>query len=66
MERTIEDGYDEISIFIKRTVQIKEYEPLTVGVTLKRMIEPEERKKEINNLMIDLEEEVNYFLGIKE
>ena len=66
MPKTIEDGYDEIVVFVKRTRQIKEYEPLTVGATIKRMVDPNDKSKVINNLLIDLEEEVNFFLGIED
>jgi len=66
MEKSIENGYDEINVFVRRTRQIKEFEPLVVGATVKRMVKSEDKNREINNLLIDIEEEVNFFLGIEE
>lgn len=66
MEKTIENGYDEITVYVRRTRQMKEYEPLVVHTGVKRMVKIEDKNKEINNLLCDLEEEVNFFLGIEE
>ena len=55
----------EISVTVKRTVQIREYEPLTVQATLKKSVPYDEAKSFMRESLLDVEEQVYEFLGIK-
>jgi len=58
MSKKIEDGYDEIEVRMAKTIQEKQFEPLQIAVSLKRMIVPEEVSSEVQEIAEILENEI--------
>lgn len=66
MEKTIENGYTEINVFVRRTRQMDEFEPLVAGGSIRKMVKEEDKQKEMNNGLEDILKEVYDFLGIED
>lgn len=56
---------EEINVVMSRTIQVRDFEPLRMEVSLKRMIKPDEVSSEIQNITEILETEIVNFLDIK-
>jgi len=65
MSKSLEDGYDEITVTVAKTLQEFEYEPLKMVATLKRMVKPEEVSSGIREISEILETEICDFLDIR-
>jgi len=60
------EGYTEVTASVKRTVQIHEYEPLSVSGTFRKVVKDEDAYKEFGDMCVQLEVEIMEFLGIKD
>jgi len=58
------EGYTEVTASVKRTVQIHEYEPLSVSGTFRKVVKDEDAYNEFGYMCIKIEEEIMEFLGI--
>ena len=64
MSDDIKDGFSEVTATVKRTIQIHQFEPLTVMGSIKRIVPNEDSYEEFGRMCVKLEEEIMEFLGI--
>ena len=64
MSKTLEDGFEELKVHVSRTIQIKEFEPLKISASLKKMVKPNEVSDTIREVTELMEDDINMILGI--
>lgn len=65
MAKTIQDGYDELTVSVSKTVQEAPYEPLKMDAKLKRIVKPNEISSEMQEITEILENEIADYFGLE-
>jgi hypothetical protein len=61
----LENGYEEVTITVSKTIQEKPFEPLHVSVSVKKMVKKGQVEDQIRETTDMLESEICDFLGIE-
>jgi len=64
-KRELVDGFEELTVDVSKTIQEKDFEPLKIRLSLKKMIKPEEISDEIREVSEILENEICDIMGIE-
>lgn len=74
MENELLNGYSEVTVNVRRTIQVEHYEPLVCNATIRRMVKEDgssppltkEFYANISEMAVEIEDELMEFFGIKE